>query len=201
MHELDIINRLRRIHAALDATVEEDLEKLEAKLIATEEGRSLHQDFSGGLSPSDLENLAFSLIHNIANLHDHLRRWAADTDAREKVDDAFDMSLPLKIVKDLSNFDKHGPHRNDGHSGLAPQLRGVNRVLRITAQPEKGVAITMGPRGTPQVTGGGSAKAIVTGDVVDSDGKRIYELMSLATEAIIAWETVAKDLGLQAQDA
>ncbi len=202
MDELQLVNRLRRIHAALDATVEVDLGKLEAKLIETEHGNSVYQDFSGGLSPEELENLAFSLIHNIANLHDHLRRWAARTDARKEddIDDAFHKSLPLKIMKDLSNVDKHGPPRNRGFSGLAPRLEGVRRSLRITAKPNKGVEITMGPRGTPQLTGEGSAKAILTGEVVDSDGNRIGELMGLATAAITAWETVARDLGLQVQD-
>jgi len=142
------------------------------------------------------------LIHNIANLHDHLRKWAARTDARKEdvIDDTFDKSLPLKIMKDLSNVDKHGPPRNRGFSGLAPRLEGVRRSLRITAKPKKGVEITMGPRGTPQLTGEGSAKAILTGEVVDSDGNRIGELMGLATAAITAWETVARDLGLKVQD-
>ncbi len=199
MDELELANRLRRIHAALGATVEEDLEKLEPKFIDSDNVKGVFQDFSGGLSPEELQNIAFSLIHNIANLHDHLRRWASRSGAPTNVvDDAVDKSLALKILKDLSNADKHGyPPRDGGHSGQSPRLEGVRRSLRITAPPKKGVEITMGPRGTPQVSGEGSARAILNGQVLDGDGNPIGELMDLATQAITAWENLAKDLGLQ----
>jgi len=201
MDELELAHRIRRIHAAFGATVEEDLEKLEAKLIHTENVKSVFQNFSGGLSPEELENLAFSLIHNIANLHDHLNKWAARSGTRKDlIDNAVKKSLPLLVIKDLSNAEKHGyPPRHGGHSGQAPRLERVKRSLRVTVPPKKGVEITLGPRGTPQVTGEGSAKAILTGDVVDRNGNRIGELNGLVKEAITAWENLAINLGLQLQ--
>ena len=72
-------------------------------------------------------------MHNIANLKDQLRRWARQngTDPAT-IDQAIGASNALNIIIDLSNNDKHGyPPRDDGYSGVAPQVSGIDRVMKL----------------------------------------------------------------------
>ncbi|GAF75547.1 unnamed protein product, partial [marine sediment metagenome] len=153
-----------------------------------------------GFSDDELSNQAHSLIHNIANLRDHLRRWASDHGQdKDKVDQVVDNCPDLQLIKDLSNKDKHGyPPRKGGHSGKCPQLVHVNRVMRLQTQAKKGsmVGMTLGPAGVPKFIGDGAAKAVVTGDVVDNDNNCIGDLYDIASKAVEAWENLLADFGL-----
>jgi hypothetical protein len=200
MANTDLTHRIRRIYAAIDAVEERDLSKLVAKLINSGQVIGFYQNFSGGLRDEDLANIAHSLIHNIANLQDHLRRWAAHNGRdKTKVDDAFKNSPVLQVIKDLSNNDKHGYlPRGGGHSGNAPQIVKIRRQLQMTTKAEKGasVTVTLDPRGVPQVSGLGTAKAIITADIMDRNGNLIGDLYEVALQAIQSWEQVAKDFGV-----
>ena len=99
---------------------------------------------------------------------------------------------------DLSNNDKHGyPPREGGRSRRSPKLANPRRILRMATGGEKGsvVAMTLAPDGTPQVSGTGSAKAIVTGEVVDDKGVHIGDLYDLASRAVEDWARVVEQLG------
>ena len=99
--------RISRIYAAIDAVEESDLSTLTGTVIETDTWVSVSNDFRGGLSDEQIANLANSVIHNIANLQDHLRRWASQNSKdKNKVDKAFEQSFALKLMKDLSNNDK-----------------------------------------------------------------------------------------------
>jgi len=197
----ELIQRIRRIYAAIGATEETDLGKLKATVVRTRNVVFVHQDFRGALDNEELSNLAHSLIHNIANLGDHLRKWAAHNGQdKNQVDEAVSRSLPLRIIKDLSNNDKHGyPPRDGGRSEKCPRLVDINRVLELTTKPEAGSAIcvTLSHSGTPQATGSGSAKAIITGEIVDKDNNRIDDLHHVAAEAVEAWEHLLDHLGIR----
>ena len=73
---VDIVQRIRRVYAAIGAVEEADPNKLRATVIQTERVKAVFQDFRGGLTDEALSNLAHSLIQNIANVADHLRKWA-----------------------------------------------------------------------------------------------------------------------------
>ena len=73
----DLNQRLDRIYAAIEAVKESDLSKIPPKIVTGEGFLAISQDFRGSLSDADLSNSAHTLIHNIANLPDHLKRWAA----------------------------------------------------------------------------------------------------------------------------
>src|SRR5438552_493937 len=115
----DIAERVRRVYAAIGAIEERDPTKLKATVIQNEKITAVHQDFRGGQSDDQLVNFAHMLIHNIANLRDHLRRWAAHNGKeKDAIDRAADASPDLQIIRDLSNNDKHGyPPRDGGYSG------------------------------------------------------------------------------------
>ena len=195
-----ILQRISRIYAAIGLIEEDDPHNLKATVIQTEKIKAVFQDFRGGFSDEDLSNQAHSVIHNIANLCDHLRRWASHHDQdKNKVDQAIDNCLELQIIKDLSNNDKHGyPPRDGGHSRQCPQLIEINRVMRLQTQAKKGskIGMTIGAGGVPKFIGDGTAKAVVTGDVVDNDGKRIGDLYYIANKAVETWETLLADFGL-----
>lgn len=195
-----IRQRISRIYAAIGAIEEADPQKLKATVIQTEKIHAVFQDFRGGFSDDELSNQAHTVIHNIANLRDNLRRWAVNNGHdKNKVDMAVDNSFELQVILDLSNNDKHGyPPRDGGHSKKSPQLIEINRVMRLQTQAKKGsmVAVTLGAGGVPRFHGDGTAKAVVTGDVVDNVNGRIGDLYEIAIKAVEAWERLLADLGL-----
>ena len=75
-----LLARIRRIYAAIDAIEEEDPNKLKATVIQTDKTKLVSQDFRGGLSDYQLSNQAHMVILSVANLADHLRKWAARND-------------------------------------------------------------------------------------------------------------------------
>ena len=195
----DVLARLHRIYAAIDAVLEDDLTKFLPHIFLDEKHFAMYQDFVGGLTPAELLNLAHSVVHNIANLRDHLRRWAAKNGHNpSRIDQAISHSVPLQIITDLSNNDKHGYPRNAGHSGKAPQLAEIRRVLRLTTAAEAGssVMVILTPSGPKQVSGSGSTNVAVSGQVVDAYGTVIGDLYDLEVEALKAWEQELKDLGI-----
>src|SRR5262245_58011615 len=104
----ELVARVRRIYAAIDAVQELDLAKVPATVIRTAKLHGFMQDFRGGMSEEQISNAAHILIYNIANLRDHLKRWAeANGKDAAKVDAAFNGTLELRILKDLSNNDRH----------------------------------------------------------------------------------------------
>ncbi len=140
-----ILQRINRIYAAIGEIEEDDPNKLKATVIQTDKIQAIFQDFRAGLSDDDLSNQAHSVIHNIANLRDHLKRWASHHGQdKKKVDEAVDACPELQIIKDLSNNDKHGyPPRKGGRSGQSPQLVEIDRVMRLQTQAGKGSGFAM----------------------------------------------------------
>lgn len=195
-----ILQRISRMYAAIGSIEEDDPTKMKATVIQTEKIKAVFQDFRGGFSDDDLFNQAHSVIYNVANLRNHLPRWASHHDQdKNKVAQAFDDCLELQLVVDLSNNDRHGyPPRNRGCSGKCPRLIEINRVMRLQTQAKKGsmIGMTIGAGGVPKFFGDGTAKAVVTGDVVDNDGNRIGDLYGIVSKAVEAWESLLVDFGL-----
>jgi len=187
-------DKIDRIYAALGTSVEKDMTRLPAEVTSTPRFLRIHQDFSGAQSQAELENLAYSLVHNIANLRDHLRKWAKahgkDPDA---VDQAVEECAPLQTICDLSNADKHGGHGRQTWSGRRPSLANVTRVLRLTTKPEKGSRVVARLGRIPRISGDGTAEAILTGEVVDENGQTVGTLHALAAEGVRAWEKLLRD--------
>jgi hypothetical protein len=195
-----ILRRISRIYSAIESIEEDNPQKLKATVVQTDKFKAVFQDFRGGFSDDELSNEAHSVIHNIANLRDHLRRWAANNGKdRTRVDRAVNNCFELRIVTDLSNNDKHGyPPRDGGYSKRSPRLADISRVMRLQTQANKGsmIAMVIGAGGVPKFSGDGIAKAVVTGDIVDNDENRIGDLYSIANKAVKAWESLLVDFGL-----
>ncbi len=192
-----LINRIRRIYASIDAMQEFNFQNLPATVVETDRIIGIFQDFKGGMSKEELENVAYLMIHNIAHLQNHLRRWAVRNSKDETlVDSVFKNSGHLQIIKDLSNNEKHGyPPRNNGYSGKAPRLENINRICKLTTSPKKGasIALTIDAQGRSKILGSGRAAVIITGDIFDKNNNRIGDLHDTALAAINSWEMLLKD--------
>ena len=197
----DIVIRVRRLCAAVDSTVERDMSKLPAKVISTEKGWGVFQDFSGGRSSEELENDFFGIINNLANLEYLLEKWAHHNGRdKTKVRAVFTASRSLQIVHDLWNWNKHGPARNsDGtRSKLAPTVRNIRRDMTLQTLAKKGswVTMTLGPGGIPQKDGDGTAEARITGDVVDNMGQHVGDARKIILDAVTDCERLMREYGL-----
>lgn len=197
MHSDELEHRIKRIYASVGSTEETDMSKLKAHVIRDGKRIAIHQDFTGGLSDEELDNLAHSLIHNLANLHDHLRKWATKNGKdKSKVEVLFNNSLALQIIQDLSDNDKHGyPPRDSGKSGKLPRIGKITRTLQLTVSPQRASTMTLGPGGIPRISGG-EAKAVISADVLDRDGNTIGNFREIALEAIAAWERLLAEFGV-----
>lgn len=196
----EIVQRVSRMYAAIGETLETDMTQFPAHVVRTDKWQFVLQDFSGNKSPEQLANVLHTLIALVASLEYHLGRWAHHNGHDQKrVTAAFKSSRPLQLIHDLWNAEKHGhPVRND-RSGIAPELKDIRRVMQLRTRPKKGstVIMTMGSGGIPVIAGDGSAVAVVTGDVVASDGTNAGDAHALLTEAIATCETLMRSFGIQ----
>lgn len=195
----ELTARMERVYDALDAVVETDLAKIPPSITSDEKRFTIYQDFRAGLSDARIQNLANSFIHNLANLQDHTRRWLRQNGLNQKQVDRFAAENPaVNILQDLSNNEKHGyPPREGGKSGKSPKLINVIRVMRLTTgtEPGSGIAYFVTPSGEQRTVGSGSAQVIITGDIVDSAGAKLGDLLKIETEALDAWEGFLRSVG------
>ena len=68
--------------------------------------------------------------------------------------------------------------------------------LRTQAKKGSVIAMTIGCDGVPKFIGDGTAKAVVTGDVIDNDNNRIGDLYNIVNKAVAAWENLLAEFGL-----
>ena len=190
-----IRERLRRLYAAVEETSEDDLSRVPGAISETEDAIFFVQDFSGGLSPEKVSNLAHSAISLIAHLPDHLRRLAKKLGRyRAEIDELIGSCPSIAILIDLANREKHGAPGHGDRSGRAPELCNITRRLSLSGGPTPGggVQVQFTSAG-PQVRGPGTAAVILTGDVIASDGTRIGDLHSILLEALEAWEKLVHE--------
>lgn len=198
MSTSELVERIQRIYAAAAATVEGDLAKFPPRIISDERSLRVYQDFLGGLSDPEVSNFAHSVVHNIANLRDHLRAWARKNGHDPAgVDKAIDSSFKLRVIKDLSNNDKHGYPSRMNHSGKKPKLVELARGLRSSTQAKPGSmsGFVLTSSGLKPI-GDGSSRVVVTGRIVDETGNFIGDLQEFCLEAIADWEAEARRLGV-----
>jgi hypothetical protein len=201
MVEDDINIKIRRIYAALDAVEETNFDLFKPTVIRDSQTIEIMQSFEGDLTKEELSNLAHSLIHNIANLYEHLRKLALlkKLDV-SKVDEVFRSSNEIKIIQDLSNNDKHGyPPRNGGYSGISPKVDKFTRGMQLTAlsQERASLTLTLDASGKPKVTGTGNVAVVISGEISDGKGNCIGNLHLVAKKALEAWEVLLSDFGIK----
>jgi len=197
----DLISRVQCLYAAIGATEETDLSEFMPTAISDGSRVGFYQDWSGGRSDAELANTANMLIYGIAHLKDPLKKWCARNGKdKTQVDNAFKNSQALRIITDLSNVAKHGyDPKKAGDSGKSPRVDRITSIMRMTTKPEKGsfVSLTLNRQGVPQIAGSGTAKVIITGDILDGASNKIGDLYETALEAVKIWESVLGDFGFR----
>jgi hypothetical protein len=194
MIEDDLISRVQCLYTAIGAIEETDISKFMPTVTFDGKRVCFYQDWRGGRSDAELDNAIHILIYNIANLRDLLKKWTDQNGkATTEVDDAFKNSLALRIMQDLSNNHRHGydPKRHS-HSGRSLRVNGITTVMQMTTKPEKCsiVSLTFNRYGVPRVAGSGTAKVIITGDILDRNNNKIGDLHKTMLEAVEVWESV-----------
>ena len=186
----EISERIGRLYSAVGATSSPDLSQVRARIVPT----GMEIDFSAGASPAELSNAAHTAIHAVGHLGDHIRKWArASGHDPSAVSKTVDGSYALQVIIDLSANDKHGyPPRDGGRSRVAPRLTRVFRMLQMQAGPGIGSTASVIYRfdGTPPKVEGGRVLLVISGEVVDKQGRKLPELAELLTDAIAAWEAL-----------
>lgn len=197
----DLISRVHCLYTAIKATEETDISKFMPIVTSDSKRVCFYHDWRGGRSDAELDNAIHILIYNIANLRDLLKKWADQNDkATTKVDDAFKNSLALRIIQDLSNNYRHGyDHKRHSHSSKSPRVDNITTVMQMTTKPEKGsiVSLTFNRQGVPRVVGSGTAKVIITGDILDRNNNKIGDLHKTMLEAVEVWESVLDDFDVK----
>ncbi len=194
-----ILKRLQRLHVAIGRS-KTDVRNLPARIYESSSARCIVQDFSGGHSETELTETLYSVIHNIANLHDHLRNWGDDHGlSRESIHNFLKDSFDYCVIKDLSNGDKHGyPLRGDGWTRKGARLGAVHTACRLQTRPSKdsSVAMTLGSGGRAQVYGDGMAEVIITGEVTDRFGSKLGDIDAFVEKAIRHSEAGMRHFGV-----
>jgi len=200
----NLLNQIKRMYTSIDAGIESDVQKLSATVIQSEKASLVYQDFSGGLSQSEIENAAYTVIHNLAHLPNHIKKWAKNNGQdKEKIVAEYKEPLELQIIKDLSNKDKHAsPPRGSGESGMNPSLINITRVMRLT-----NCTMTQGMSGVPKISGEGSAFATINGEIVDykgdnlldSNGVSMCDLYDVEIRAVESLQKLFEKLGITSQ--
>jgi hypothetical protein len=191
----EIQERIKRIYAALGG-MSEDWTRQALRVTPTFDAKSIGVmlDFKGGTTDEEISNQVHITVHNIANLRDHLRKWARENQRDEsKVDDAFRSSEAIRLIADLSNNDKHGyPPRAGGFSGCSPRLMNVTRALQ-TKGPGSSFRFSLRDG---SVTTAGNLKVVIDADIVAADGEHLGSLPGVAADAITDWERLLQELGI-----
>ena len=195
----DLDLRLHRLYHALGQAFNEDLS--EVRPVVTRSPGKVTMSLSfGEFDDAETQNAAHVLIHAVAHLPNHLhRRFHGNASSLMEIRDAMESSAPLQVLTDLSNNDKHGyPPRDGGLCGRAPRLEKVVRAMRLSSgsEPGSGASITMIPFGIEKY-GSGSAKIVITGDIVDRDGNEMGKLDAYLERAVADLESLLIRLGIR----
>jgi hypothetical protein len=187
--------RLDRIYSAIETAQEKDLTKFKPTIISTEKMVGYFQGFSGGQSRAEIQNAAQIMIHNVASLRDHLKKWAKKNGKnKDRVDAVLKASFPLSIIYDLWTVDKHGAS-GESWSGKNPHISEFYGVMKIMAPPGK-AAVWMPTVYGNEIKGGGSACRVITGEIYDKDGTIIGHFDPMILEAVEEWEKLLIEFGV-----
>ena len=194
----DLLNRkIQKIYAALGVVVSNPLTtaNVKPKITQTEEGFLIEMDFNQGISEFELENAATLLFTNIASIKDHFKVWCENNHVPFKGDELINHNLAVAIIHDLWNIDKHAKLNKQPRAGFIPSLRGLGRGIALSAQSSANIPINLTGEES-QITTDGTFQFIVTGEIVDEDGKVRGDFKDVCIEAIDAWLDLLKSTGV-----
>ena len=151
----DIKTRLQRVYNSINAIYDTDIEGgINVEIRETSDGISMKTTF-GRNDETEAQVKIISIIHNIANLKDNLKNRLRDLRLNPQLVEAeINNSLPLQLIADLSNQDKHGyPLERTQRSNKDPLIKNIKSGLQLSTGAEAGsvAGFRMMPDGTFQI--------------------------------------------------
>ncbi len=161
-------------HAALDMTYTEGKE------------RSVSISFFNPDDEPKILNQINSVISNLANLKDCLKKKIEESgNDPQVIEDEINNSPHLQVILDLSNQEKHGyPLTKTRRSGKDPLITNVGRVLSSSNKPDN--IRHEGSDGSSMM----NMMVMITADITDSHGDKLYRLDYLVETTLSAWEQI-----------
>ena len=186
----DITSRLERIYVSVKSKIDYDLEKnINIKTESQANSYSLMGTFDKG-SIAEKENKILIIIHNLANLKDHLKQIMQSKGGdKQKIEDEIDASPALQIIIDLANSEKHTYPTRSNRSGLNPKLDEIHSFMSLSvSSPEEVSSFTFNPYGSFQATG--DVGVNISADILDEHNNKIMTLDEHIEKSIIKWEEI-----------
>lgn len=128
----DLNAKLKRLYVALGEQYDEDIS---SNIIDTrtslDNGRFEHRTTFGTNDPEKNQNLVMNAIHHIALLKDIIKNKLELVDIDlQSYERLINTNLPLALVTDLDNKDKHGePLSSQPRSGMDPKIVNIEQAL------------------------------------------------------------------------
>lgn len=199
---LDLLDRkIRQMHEALGNLEESDLSTVSAERFMTPHRYYCTLDFSQGATDAGLANIATLLIANIACMKDHLKVWCSKNNKAFKGDELINSDRNVALVHDLWNTDKHVELKGPTRSGHLPKLHDLHKALNLSTGPSAGSSafLTLDPQTGElriETDGGGNAKLVIRGQVLNEHGTLLGEFADLCEKATSSWEQALNQAGV-----
>lgn len=206
MTEHEIRRRLERIYFAFGEHSNLPPERYKPELIEVEGGLAFEICYDNR-SEVELEFVVNAIINEICGLLDRTRRrFTAKGRQAGEVSNYVRLSLPMALVIDLWNTDKHEELTHRPYSSFKPKLNNLSSGVILQYDPETRMYASEGTIVSPAfdleemiIHGHGSSTnsvVSIVGKVVDENGVEIYDLEKLLPDAIFEWEKFLKANGL-----
>lgn len=175
----DIKSRLERILKSLNGRFNEDIDRKVKYNTIHEETNTIISTTLGSLNESEILNKIILILHNLANLKDHLKNnFNTKGIKKQKVEDEINNSIHLKVLIDLVNQEKHGyPLTKSKRSNKDPLISNPRQSLGINHSAD-GTFVAFDFNGTYSVTGG-EGILIIDADILDAEKNFLFSLDEL----------------------
>lgn len=198
MTEHEIRKRLERIYFAFGEHSNLPPERYKPEVVEIEGGTAFEICFDNR-SEVELEFVANAIINEICGLLDRARRrFIAHGRQASEVSIYVRSNLPMALVVDLWNTDKHEELTHRPYSQFKPKITKLSSGAILQYDPETRTYAAEGTIVSPafdiesMITEGegSSTNCVVSilGKVVDENGVEIYDLEKLLPDAIFEWE-------------
>ena len=193
-----LILKIKQMHKSLTDCKDNDLSKIEAVSGENQHFNFVKMDFSQGKTGVDIANYASLLIHNIASLKDHLKKYCTKNSISFDVENLINTDTDVAIIHDLWNIDKHFELDRPPRSGHTPEIKDLKQTMQLTAGKNSSVFMTVDKSGklVQNVKGIGSGQLVITGSVIDENGNALGDFIEICQRAVNSWEQAFKQVGI-----
>lgn len=195
----DVNSKLKRLYSSLGELYDHDISSNivdERKL--NPDGSFEHTTNFGNNDPEKNQNLIMNVIHLINSLRDIIKNKARDIGGNPAdYEKLIDRNLPLALITDLSNKDKHGdPLTRSNRSKKDPKITNIEQGLRGNGITNVLFTTDLNTGNTTLDSVEGDVKIAVVADIVDSSGNFIMPLHQMIEESLSKIENYLKIKGI-----